>query len=144
LAVCGMKLEGDMAITDVRKLLGVRIRDLRESKRYSQDVLAELSGLNRSYIGSLERGEHNCGITNIVRVARALDVPLYKLFNKVPAGVQQRYLEPQTGESAAEADAVDRPLVNRKQFLQLLKQCAHDRPDLVAIYLERCGVAFQE
>ncbi|HHH43947.1 MAG TPA: XRE family transcriptional regulator [Gammaproteobacteria bacterium] len=129
-----------MAIADVRKVLGVRIRDLRERKRYSQDVLAELSGLNRSYIGSLERGEHNCGITNIVRVAKALDVPLYKLFHKVPAGVQQRYLEPQADDS----DAGDRPLVNRKQFLQLLKQCAHDRPDLVAIYLERCGVAFQE
>ncbi|MFQ5644304.1 MAG: helix-turn-helix domain-containing protein [Thiogranum sp.] len=127
-----------MTAADVRKLLGVRIRDLRESRRYSQDVLAELSGLNRSYIGSLERGEHNCGITNIVRVAKALDVPLYKLFNKVPAGSQQRYLEP-----AGDSDSA-RPLVNRKQFLQLLKQCAHDRPDLVAIYLERCGVAFHE
>jgi len=123
----------------VRKLLGVRIRDLRESKGYSQDVLAELSGLNRSYIGSLERGEHNCGIANVVRVANGLDVSLYKLFTKTLADDEKR--RPKTIQNSG---AIIRTIVDRKQFLQLLEQCAHDRPDLVTIYLERCGVAFRD
>ena len=47
---------------DIGKRLGQRIRNQRESKSYSQDLLAELGSLNRSYIGTLERGEYNPGI----------------------------------------------------------------------------------
>lgn len=53
---------------------GAHVRRLRLSKGLSQEGLAELSGLHRTYVGSLERGERNVALLNIVALARALDV----------------------------------------------------------------------
>jgi len=122
---------------DIRKRLGQRIREYRERKGYSQDVLAELSGLNRSYIGALERGEHNPGINNIVRVAEGLDVSIGQLFKEGP--MEKKKPHPMNIEKPFPAKHAK---IGRKQFLQLLEQCATDRPDLVVIYLERFGTEF--
>ncbi len=54
--------------------LGANIRQLRQAKGLSQEQLAELTGLHRTYIGGVERGERNIGLLNLVRVARALSV----------------------------------------------------------------------
>jgi len=54
---------------------GQTVRKLRLSKGYSQEKLAELTSLHRTYIGGLERGERNVGLLNIIRLANALDVP---------------------------------------------------------------------
>ena len=128
--------EAEDEILALRRQLGERIRAIREQKGYSQDVLAELGGLNRSYIGSLERGEHNCGLANLVRVARALEVPVTRLF-----GAERP--EPSRRRHMALCAAAPPVRVDREQFLLLLSQCANDRPDLVMIYLERCGVVFR-
>lgn len=124
-------------VDDIRKRLGQRIRKQREKKGYSQDVLAELSGLNRSYIGALERGEHNPGINNIMRVAEGLDIGIDQLFAKMPPDdkkLQATRIDP--------CPSARRAKIDRQQFLQLLQQCAADRPDLVIIYLERFGITF--
>lgn len=65
---------------DVRVLFGLRVRELRKAKGYSQERFAMVSGLDRSYYGSVERGERNVSLDNIAAIARALDEPIYNLF----------------------------------------------------------------
>jgi transcriptional regulator with XRE-family HTH domain len=54
--------------------LGRAIRQLRAQRGISQEELAYRSGLHRTYVGGIERGERNPSFTNIVRIAKALDV----------------------------------------------------------------------
>ncbi len=60
--------------SNARQHLGLRIRLLRVSRGWSQEVLAELAGLHRNYVGHVERGEINVGLENLMRLAGALDV----------------------------------------------------------------------
>jgi transcriptional regulator with XRE-family HTH domain len=52
----------------------MRIRQLRLAKGISQEALADEAGVHRTYMGSVERGERNISLENIVRIARALKV----------------------------------------------------------------------
>jgi len=65
---------------DINLKLGRRIRSFRQSKGWSQEKLAEKAGLHRTYIGSIERGEVNVSLNNIVLVASALEVKIVELF----------------------------------------------------------------
>ena len=53
-----------------------KIRALREGLGFSQEHLAELSGLHRTYIGSVERGERNITLRSAERIAKSLGVNL--------------------------------------------------------------------
>lgn len=64
---------------------GANVRILRQSKGLSQEGLAELAGLHRTYIGSLERGERNVSLLNILRIAVALGCPAAELLRNVSA-----------------------------------------------------------
>lgn len=55
------------------KKLGGNIRSFREAIGISQEELAERCGLHRTYVGSVERGERNVSLENILRLARALN-----------------------------------------------------------------------
>lgn len=63
----------------VRARFGRRVRVLRRAKGFSQEHLAYESGLDRSYLGSVERGERNISLDNIAILARALDVDIAQL-----------------------------------------------------------------
>jgi DNA-binding XRE family transcriptional regulator len=52
--------------------LGKKIRELRIALAISQEALAELTNLHRTYIGSVERGERNVSLKNILTISRAL------------------------------------------------------------------------
>lgn len=60
--------------TDPRVLFGLRLIETRKAKSWSQERLALESGLARSYIGGVERGQRNIALLNIYRLAEALDV----------------------------------------------------------------------
>lgn len=57
-----------------RRAFGERVRVLRAAAGLSQEQLAERSGLHRTYVSSLERGQRNVGLENILRLATALGV----------------------------------------------------------------------
>ena len=62
--------------------LGVAIRAIRKSSKLSQEQLALNSGLDRSYVGGLERGEHNPTVITLRRLASTLGLPLCKLLEE--------------------------------------------------------------
>jgi len=59
---------------DPKGLFGKHVRQLRLQREWSQEKLADLCGLDRTYIGGIERGERNVSLVNIHRIAEALGV----------------------------------------------------------------------
>ena len=60
--------------------LGQQIRNIREQKEFSQEAFAHEVGIDRSYMGGVERGERNISALNLIRIAKALDVEVGALF----------------------------------------------------------------
>jgi transcriptional regulator with XRE-family HTH domain len=63
--------------------VGRRVRDLRRQISISQEELAARAGLHRNYVGSVERGERDIGVTALGRLAVALGVSLGDFFAPV-------------------------------------------------------------
>lgn len=63
------------ALSDDHVALGCAMRELRHERGFSQERLAELADMHRSYVGGIERGERNVSFANILRLADALCVP---------------------------------------------------------------------
>ena len=62
------------------KQLGNRIRELRLSQRVSQEKLAFICDLDRTYVGSVERGERNISALNLKKLSVSLNVSLAQFF----------------------------------------------------------------
>ena len=62
--------------------LGVAIRKARKKLGLSQEALAIDAGLDRSYMGGIERGEHNLTVINLLRVSEALGITPSELLKK--------------------------------------------------------------
>jgi transcriptional regulator with XRE-family HTH domain len=65
----------------IQKDFGGRVRELRKEQGLSQEALALVCGLDRTYVGGVERGERNISLVNIYRIAAALGIPVKDLFN---------------------------------------------------------------
>lgn len=65
---------------DIVKVFGTNVRKYRNEKGISQEKLAELSGLHRTYISDIERFQRSIALENIQRLADALEIEVYKLF----------------------------------------------------------------
>lgn len=63
------------------KQLGLSIKLERVRKGLSQEELAELAGLHRTYIGMVERAERNISVVNLVLIAKALNTSVDFLLN---------------------------------------------------------------
>ncbi|PVZ66769.1 helix-turn-helix domain-containing protein [Pelagibaculum spongiae] len=53
---------------------GEKVREVRKEKKISQELLAELAGIDRSYMGYIERGDQNITLTKLYQIASALEV----------------------------------------------------------------------
>lgn len=65
-----------------RKTLAANIKRLRREQGMSQEALADLAHLHRTYIGSIEREERNLSLDNVERIARALGVHITVLLSE--------------------------------------------------------------
>lgn len=59
---------------DYLNILGANVRALRVKRRLTQEQLADLCDLHRTYVGAIERGDRNVSLKNIVIIAQALNV----------------------------------------------------------------------
>jgi len=71
---------------DLLTQFGARVRELRLEADLSQEKLAERSGLHRTYISSVERGDRNISLINIAKLAEALGCELVGLVGKAASG----------------------------------------------------------
>lgn len=67
-------------IEDIDKKVGLNIRVQRVKRGISQEELADLSGIARSTMGIVERGEQSPSLQTIAKIATALKIDIYKLF----------------------------------------------------------------
>lgn len=66
---------------DIRILVGKRVKELRNKLGISQEELADIAELDRTYITSVECGKRNISIVNIEKLAKALKVSLSDFFS---------------------------------------------------------------
>ena len=64
---------------DILTRFGKRVRELRKSQGYSQESFAAECGLDRTYLGGIERGERNVALRNIGAIAKALMISVSEL-----------------------------------------------------------------
>ena len=60
--------------------LGQAIRELRSSRRLSQEELGNQAGLHRNYVGGIERGERSPTVAAVIELALVLQVPVSEIF----------------------------------------------------------------
>lgn len=69
--------------TPITVSFGNKIRELRKSRGLSQESLADLAELDRSYIGGVERGDRNISLNNIQKLSIALNVNITEFFKEL-------------------------------------------------------------
>jgi transcriptional regulator with XRE-family HTH domain len=72
-----------MANDSVLVALGKRVRALRKEAKLTQEELAARAGLSTNYVGEVERGQRNAGITALVALARGLEVTATRLLEGI-------------------------------------------------------------
>ena len=68
---------------DIKVKFGQRIKELRLSKGYSQEKLAEISDLDRTYIPGIEAGKRNVSLVVVEKIAKAFTISISELLNKL-------------------------------------------------------------
>lgn len=68
---------------DIQQQFGQRVKELRNQKGISQEALAHLAGIDRTYMTSVENGKRNISIRNIEKIIRALDCSFTVFFSEI-------------------------------------------------------------
>lgn len=66
---------------DIKLLVGKRVKELRNKLGVSQEELADIANLDRTYITSVECGKRNISIVNIEKLSKALNISLHDFFD---------------------------------------------------------------
>lgn len=77
-----------------RKLVGQNLKRVRVAQAVSQEQLAFDAGVDRSYLGGIERGEENPSVDTLEKIARILGIELLEFFQPVHDAGQQKGLRP--------------------------------------------------
>lgn len=83
-----MQLVNQKKQLEPRAAFGEAVRKFRHDKGISQEALADLAGIHRTYIGDVERGVRNLSLLNIVRIAAALEISVTKLMTEMERQLQ--------------------------------------------------------
>jgi transcriptional regulator with XRE-family HTH domain len=73
-------------VPDLKIVLGQRIRELRSKSGFSQESFADHCGLHRTYMGGIERGEHNLTVETLMTVSKGLAITMSDLL----AGIEKQ------------------------------------------------------
>jgi transcriptional regulator with XRE-family HTH domain len=90
--------------TDAAASLGARVRMLRRERNLTLKALGRRAGLSHPFLSQVERGLARPSVGSVERIARALDVPVSRLWS-VPRPVPSRVVRANEGAFAAHADA---------------------------------------
>ena len=71
---------------DVRRRVGLNLKRLRQERGLSQEAFAFQAGLHRTYVSGVERGVRNPTVVVLEALARALDVPTFRLLEEPADG----------------------------------------------------------
>lgn len=75
-----LKTRGNMVRDEQLQAIGAEIRLIRASQGFSQEAFAQYVGLDRSYLGGVERGQRNLSALNLIKIAKALNVTVGEFF----------------------------------------------------------------
>lgn len=68
---------------DILNRFGYAVRRIRQDRHISQEQLADMCGLHRTYISDIELGKRNVSLENIEKMALALEMSIAELFSEV-------------------------------------------------------------
>jgi transcriptional regulator with XRE-family HTH domain len=67
---------------DIKLRFGIKIKELRKQNGLSQERLANMAEIDRTYLPTIEKGERNVSIEVVERLAKALNVKVKELFDE--------------------------------------------------------------
>lgn len=137
-------IETDPYLEEALRAFGRHLAGLRKQRSWSQERLALESGLARSYLGGIERGQRNLSFKNLVRLADTLAIPMPELLDfdlqscRVIAGLEvsdfpdftRREVRLADSKRSASQFRVQEPDTPYQTYRQngVSKECGHDRP----------------
>lgn len=80
-------------MNDIIKLVGERIRNLRNDRKWSQEELAHRATIHRSHLGEIERGETSVTVESVKKIADAFEIPLEDVFRHLQPSFENKYNE---------------------------------------------------
>jgi transcriptional regulator with XRE-family HTH domain len=115
-------------------MIGLRLKEIREDKKLSEGDIERISGLKRCYVSRVENGHTVPAVETLEKLARALGVPMYRLFyegEELPAPPQQRLGEQKIWGNSG------KPRRYLTQLAQALQEMSPENRDLILAVAHR-------